>query len=263
MPGPGLHGIDFAAPSWRQRTGLDDFNPGVRLRYLASIVGRTVVDHNDLEINPGLLRQGLQAQAEALFFISSRDDDRDLHPSRLRSCPCHKRIRYYKCVQRAWFLPAALTFLLSLLLSACDTGSRPPHIGKNAPDFTVQDANNRFVLSQFRGKVVVLNFWATWCAPCVEEMPSLVQMQQRLKDRGVTVLAVSVDTNGDAYQRFLRDHNISLLTVRDDKQQSSNLYGTFKFPETYVIDRNGIMRRKFIGAVDWSQPEVVDFLSKL
>ena len=77
------------------------------------------------------------------------------------------------------------------------------------------------------------------------------------------MVAVSVDQNGDKYRQFLHDHNISLLTVRDEKQASSNLYGTFKFPETYVIDRNGVMRRKFIGAVDWSQPEVVDFLSKL
>jgi cytochrome c biogenesis protein CcmG, thiol:disulfide interchange protein DsbE len=79
----------------------------------------------------------------------------------------------------------------------------------------------------------------------------------------VTVLAVSVDTDAGAYRRFLHDHNISLLTVRDEKQQSNNLYGTFKFPETYIIDRNGVMRRKFIGAVDWSQPEITEFLTKL
>lgn len=160
---------------------------------------------------------------------------------------------------------SALTLLavVTLLLSACDTGSKPPRIGTAAPDFTVQDADRKVALKEFRGKVVVLNFWATWCAPCIEEMPSLVQMQQRLKDRGVTVVAVSLDKDADSYQRFLRNHNISLLTVRDDKQASSNLYGTFKFPETYIIDRNGVMRRKFIGAVDWSQPEITEFLTRL
>jgi peroxiredoxin len=162
-------------------------------------------------------------------------------------------------VRRASFLLAALT----LLLSACDTGSKPPRIGTVAPDFTVQDSDRKLALNQFRGEIVVLNFWATWCMPCIEEMPSLVQLQQRLKDRGVTVLAVSVDTDAGAYRRFLHDHNISLLTVRDEKQQSNNLYGTFKFPETYIIDRNGVMRRKFIGAVDWSQPEITEFLTKL
>ncbi len=150
-----------------------------------------------------------------------------------------------------------------MMLSACYGGSRPPRIGINAPDFTVQDSDRKITLSEFHGQVVVLNFWATWCAPCVEEVPSLVEMQRRLKAKGVTVLAVSVDVNGNAYKEFVKDHNVNLLTVRDPGQKSSDLYGTFKFPETYIIDRNGVMRRKFIGAVDWTEPEITDFLSKL
>jgi len=94
-------------------------------------------------------------------------------------------------------------------------------------------------------------------------MPSLVQMQERLKSKGVTVLAVSVDADENDYRRFLRDHNVNLLSVRDASQKSNELYGTFKFPETYVIDRNGVVRRKFIGAVDWTEPEVIDFLGRL
>ena len=156
----------------------------------------------------------------------------------------------------------ALT-LISLTLSGCYGGSRPPRIGSPAPDFVVQDADRKVEIRDFRGKIVLLNFWATWCAPCVEEMPSLVQLQQRMKDKGVTVVAVSVDVDNDAYHKFLVDHKIDLLTVRDPDQKANNLYGTFKFPETYIIDRNGIVRRKFIGAVDWSQPEIVDFLTKL
>jgi cytochrome c biogenesis protein CcmG, thiol:disulfide interchange protein DsbE len=128
----------------------------------------------------------------------------------------------------------------------------------------VQDAQNKITLSQYRGQVVVLNFWATWCAPCVEEVPSLVEMQRRLKAKGVTVLAVSVDVDQNAYQQFVKDHNVNLgVTVRDPNGKSNELYGTFKFPETYIIDRNGVMRRKFIGAVDWTEPEITDFLSKL
>lgn len=94
-------------------------------------------------------------------------------------------------------------------------------------------------------------------------MPSLVRMQQRMKNKGVTVLAVSVDADEAAYRKFIKDHGVDLLTVRDPEQKSNNLYGTVKFPETYIIDRNGVVRRKFIGAVDWGEPEVVDFLSKL
>jgi peroxiredoxin len=94
-------------------------------------------------------------------------------------------------------------------------------------------------------------------------MPSLVEMQRRMKAKGITVVGVSVDIDQNAYHQFLRDHNVNLLTVRDPEQKSNNLFGTFKFPETYIIDRNGVMRRKFIGAVDWTEPEITDFLGKL
>jgi cytochrome c biogenesis protein CcmG/thiol:disulfide interchange protein DsbE len=161
--------------------------------------------------------------------------------------------------------PVSVLILLStlLVLSGCYSGSRPGRIGSAAPDFTVHDSERTVTLSQFKGQVVVLNFWATWCAPCIEEMPSLVQMQERMKAKGVTVLAVSVDADENSYRRFLRDHNVNLLSVRDADQKSNELYGTIKFPETYIIDRNGVVRRKFIGAVDWTEPEVIDFLGKL
>lgn len=169
------------------------------------------------------------------------------------------RLSYYSCVIRASFLIT----LLTLLLAGCYSSSRPPLIGNAAPQFTVQDSDRKVTLSDFRGKVVVLNFWATWCPPCVEEMPSLIQMQQRMKNRGVVVLAVSVDADQSSYRKFLKDNSVNLLTVRDADQKSNDLYGTFKFPETYIIDRNGIVRRKFIGAVDWNQPDILDYLSKL
>jgi peroxiredoxin len=159
--------------------------------------------------------------------------------------------------------PIVFAVILLVTLFGCYSGARPPRIGNAAPDFTVKDADRQVQLSQLRGQVVVLNFWATWCPPCVEETPSLVQMQQKLKDKGVVVLAVSVDADESAYKRFLKDHNVNLLTVRDADQKSNNLYGTIRFPETYIIDRQGMVRRKFIGAVDWNSPEVTDFLTKL
>jgi len=175
-----------------------------------------------------------------------------------------RRIYYYSYVGRLTdFARSVLGMALLLVLSACYGGSRPPRIGSNAPDFTVQDSGRAVSLSQLRGQIVVLNFWATWCAPCVEEVPSLVEMQRRMKGKGVTVLAVSVDVDENAYQRFLKDYKVNLLSVRDASQKSNGVYGTFKFPETYIIDRNGVMRRKFIGAVDWTQPEITDFLGKL
>ena len=152
--------------------------------------------------------------------------------------------------------------LVLIFIAGCNRGSHPGLVGGPAPDFTVQDADRKVSLHDFLGKTVVLNFWATWCPPCVDEMPSLVKMQASLKDR-VVVLAVSVDEDERSYRTFLKKNNVDLLTVRDPQQKSNELYGTFKFPETYIIDRNGVVQRKFIGPVDWTRPDVVEYLNKL
>ena len=152
--------------------------------------------------------------------------------------------------------------LVALMVAACSRGSRPNLVGRSAPDFVVQDSDRRVELKELTGKVVVLNFWATWCPPCVEEMPSLGAMQSQLQGR-VQVLAVSIDEDAGAYHRFLQEHNVRLLTVRDPAQNSSVLYGTRGWPETYIIDRRGIVRRKFIGPVNWTDPAVLEYLQTL
>jgi peroxiredoxin len=162
---------------------------------------------------------------------------------------------------KRFFLFLALAAILSL--NACNRGSRPPRVGSPAKDFTVQDSDRTVSLNQFRGQVVVLNFWATWCPPCVEELPSLMDMQDRLRARGVTVLGVSIDVDDNAYHRFLKQRNVNFTTVRDPEQRVATTYGTAGWPETYVIDRQGVMRRKFVGPVNWDSPEVMQFLSKL
>ena len=169
-------------------------------------------------------------------------------------------------MRRTLLPPVLATFLvigLLATLSGCYSGSHPARIGSNAPDFTLQDSDHKVTLSQFRGQVVVLNFWATWCPPCIEETPSLVRMQAHLKDKGVVVLAVSIDADDAAYHKFLKEYGVNMVTVRDESKKASSLYGTFGWPETFVIDRNGVVRRKFIGAVDWMSPEVTEYLSKL
>ena len=169
-----------------------------------------------------------------------------------------KIFRYHIAVKRTPFVIGLL-----VVLAGCYSGSKPSRIGANAPDFSLQDSDHKVTLSQFRGQVVVLNFWGSFCPPCIEETPSLVRMQSRLKEKGVVVLGVSIDTDDAAYHRFLKDYNINLVTVRDGEQKASSLYGTFGWPETYIIDRKGVVRRKFIGAVDWTSPEITDYLSKL
>jgi cytochrome c biogenesis protein CcmG, thiol:disulfide interchange protein DsbE len=158
-----------------------------------------------------------------------------------------------------------LAVLTLLLLSGCYTGTRPPRIGNPAPDFTLKDADRTVKLSDYRGQVVVLNFWASWCPPCVVETPSLVKMEDRLKGKGVVVLGVSEDVDEAAYRRFLERYNMNpnIVTVRDPSAKTKALYGTVLIPESFVIDRTGVVRRKFVSSVDWTSPEVIEFLTKL
>jgi peroxiredoxin len=162
---------------------------------------------------------------------------------------------------RRLFFP--LTLIGLILLTGCYSSTRPARIGKAAPDFVVQDAERKVTLSQFKGKVVVLNFWASWCPPCVAETPSLVKMQNQLKDKGVVVVAISADEDENAYHRFNTKYSMDFVTVRDPTAKIQHLYGTIQIPETYIIDRDGVLRRKFANAFDWSTPEVTDYLSKL
>ena len=187
---------------------------------------------------------------------------RDLPASAECKSSSARTFRYYSGVTRKPFAIGLLATLIGCF-AGCYSGNHPARIGSSAPDFTVKDSDHQVTLSQFRGQVVVLNFWATWCPPCIEETPSLVRMQSRMKDRGVVVLAVSIDADDAAYHKFLKDFSVNMVTVRDEDRKAPNLYGTFGWPETFVIDRSGVIRRKFIGAVDWTSPEITDFLSKL
>jgi peroxiredoxin len=152
---------------------------------------------------------------------------------------------------------------VSLFPAGCYSNTQPKGIGRAAPNFTVWDSERKVSLGQFRGQIVVLNFWASWCAPCIAETPSLVNMQRQLQPKGVVVLAISADKDQDAYDRFLKNYGINFVTVRDPTAAIQDLYGTSQLPETYIIDRAGILRRKFVNSVDWNSPEVVEFLKSL
>ncbi len=156
---------------------------------------------------------------------------------------------------------AAGLALATLLLTGCDRGSHPRNIDKPAPEFTIGDGAHSVDLSKLRGHVVILNLWATNCAPCIEELPSLLALQRKMPD--LAVVAVSWDTDPAAYQRFLAVHHVDLLTIRDPDQKVATLYGTSLIPETYIIDRQGILRRKFVSAQDWTSPEILRYLSRL
>ena len=109
--------------------------------------------------------------------------------------------------------------------------------------------------------MVLLNFWATWCAPCIEEMPSLLELHHDQPD--LAIVAVSIDEDPDAYSRFIARRHVDLITVRDPAQKAAQLYHSEMWPETYVIDRQGVIRRKFVGAQDWTSPEIRAYLKSL
>ncbi len=148
-----------------------------------------------------------------------------------------------------------------MLATACDRGYHPAQIGIPAPQFTVSDDTRTVSLAGLRGRVVVLNFWASWCIPCIEELPSLEALQREMPQ--VTVLAISSDEDAAAYRQFLQANQVNFVTVRDPSSRIQRLYGTIKMPETYVIDQRGMLRRKFVSVQNWTSPEILDYLGKM
>jgi len=151
----------------------------------------------------------------------------------------------------------AVVFFLCL---QADLFCRPIQEGDLAPDFKLQSmSGDSFSLSQFRGSLVLLNFWATWCPPCVEEIPSMEQLNRRLKARAFNVLAVSVDRNWSEIESFFKDFSgkATYLVLLDSRRKiATDLYGVEKFPESFLIDQNGVVRKKIIGAIDWMNPKL-------
>ena len=161
-------------------------------------------------------------------------------------------------MKRIKSLAIAATLLLAI---GCDRGKHPGQIGEVAPTFTVKDASHSINLSQYRGKTVVLNFWASWCVPCIEELPSLMALQKAMPN--IQVLAVSIDDDDTAYQNFMKEYGVTLLSIRDGSEGANLKFGSVRVPETFAIDKNGIIRRKFISSQQWTSPEIMDFLNKL
>jgi thiol-disulfide isomerase/thioredoxin len=134
--------------------------------------------------------------------------------------------------------------------------------GDTAPEFSIKTDNGRVVsLPDFGGKLLVLNFWASWCGPCLDETPSLSQFAAQYANKGVVVLGVSVDRDEKAYRKFLDKFKPAFLTAREDKLHAD--YGTFMYPETYIIDAKGKVVEKYAEPVDWSSQRVASLVNSL
>lgn len=159
-------------------------------------------------------------------------------------------------------LLAVLTaaFIGVIVFSLRDTSAKE---GGTAPQFSIStDQGGRVTPTQFGGKVLVLNFWATWCAPCVQEIPSLNEFQKRFAKDGVVVVAVSIDKNPKKYRAFLDRIHVAFETTRDPTADLSAKYGTFQYPETYII-KDGRIMRKFANAEDWTSDDMTQYVQSL
>ncbi len=137
-------------------------------------------------------------------------------------------------------------------------------VGDLAPEFHIRTDNGLTITrDHFGGKLLVLNFWASWCPPCLAEMPSLERFHQQLKSEGVVVLGVSVDEDEEAYRELIRRFKLSFLTARDPESRLSSRFGTFRYPETYLIDRQGRVVQKIVGAADWMDPRMLEYVRSL
>src|SRR5437773_1763325 len=131
----------------------------------------------------------------------------------------------------------------------------PLTVGKVAPDFNLPDLGDKPVrLSDFRGKVVFLNFWATWCKPCREEMPSMEVLYKNFERDGLVVLAVSIDrvTTKKDIPPFVKSLSLTFPVLLDSWGQTDKRYKLMGVPETYIIDQQGVLREKIIGPRDWT-----------
>jgi len=137
-----------------------------------------------------------------------------------------------------------------LLIIGCTAGSEPTAtVGKAAPDFELQNLDGQSIsLSDLKGKPVLVNFWATWCTPCVSEMPYIQEIHEDWSDRGLMVLAINMGESSSKVEQFLQKHNLSLPVLLDTKQVVARRYGIRAIPTTFFIDKDGIVRNKVIGA---------------
>jgi peroxiredoxin len=136
--------------------------------------------------------------------------------------------------------------------------------GHPAPDFTLRTLDGEPVsLGSLRGRVVLLNFWATWCKPCEDEMPAMQRLHAALGGTDFELLAVSVDA-GDEEVRAFRDRlGLSFPILRDPDQRVAASYQTFRFPESWLIDRNGVVVARYIGPREWDAPLYLERVQKL
>ena len=167
-----------------------------------------------------------------------------------------------------------LTAVLLIVLAFVIVNSMQEHVvgvGDAAPGFTVKTESGAEISPRnFGGKLLILNFWASWCGPCVQEMPSLVAVQKMFANDGVVVLGINVDHKQENYRNMVKRFHVGFQTAWDPQENINYRYGTYRFPESYIIDKNGKVLQKYPGLPDvngewrpWTDPQIVSYIRSL
>lgn len=178
--------------------------------------------------------------------------------------------------RQGWAVVGILGLLLVLIGLGWTMRDRflPVEVGTQAPDFTARDLAGRPVrLADLRGEVVLLNIWATWCPPCIEEMPSMQRLYERLEERGLRVVAVSIDATpgmsdpggrpGGDVAAFVERMGLTFDIWHDPAGDIQRIYRTTGVPESFLIDRNGTIIKKVIGATEWDSEANMELIVRL
>jgi peroxiredoxin len=167
-----------------------------------------------------------------------------------------------------WLLPVlflVLVVLYGVFTRQPDNLDGSPQVGAMMADFALPDLQGHTVqLSDLRGSVVFVNVWATWCPPCVEEMPTIQRLYDQLRDRGLKVFAVSIDALGEqVVAPFMRERQLSFPVLLDTQSVIERLYRTGGVPESFIIDKQGRLVEKVVGPRDWAHPQVIAMFERL
>jgi peroxiredoxin len=157
----------------------------------------------------------------------------------------------------------ALILALSLSASSCGEVTRLAAVGMTAPDFTLADrAGKTWTLSELRGQVVFVNFWATWCPPCREEMPSMQRLYSKMPKDKFKMLAILSNDKPELADKFAAELGITMPILPDQTRTVGPKYGLTGLPETFIVDKQGVLREKYIGPSQWDSPQFMQLMMK-